>query len=185
MRGSIWEASCPSEIKFWLLEGGECSLEILEDAEKVPCALGTLEMGGEENCRSVWGNPRVQGTRVWFQTLLRERPHLIGKFWSSVVVERKSSNNWLRCPGNMENILKFPLSPEAALGGDQTRLGVLRKGHHQQIWCGFHVLEAVETEATSAAKHCRSKSSTKTSRNKDGLTDQMASPWCRDICGPP
>lgn len=123
----------------------------MKDLEKLTHAPVPLEMGDHGNPRIVWGNPTVQENQVRFQLSFQGEPRLIGMSCSSMIM-RGSSSSWLRCPSNMENILKFPMSPEAALGGDPKSLGVLWKEHHQHIWCGCHVLEAVETEATSAAE---------------------------------
>lgn len=137
---------------FYLLAGEESVVEMVKDLMEVLHALVPLEMRDNGNPRSIWGNPRVQGSWVWFWSSLWERPHWTGKSCSSMTVEWKSSPDWQRCLGHMENILKFPLSPEAALGEDQKGGDVLQKGCSQETWCGFHVLEAVETEAGSAAQ---------------------------------
>lgn len=121
-----------------MLAGGECAVEMLEDPEKVLHVLVPLEMGDNGTPRSVWGNPGVGGTCGLIAIIILGEANLIGKSCSSMMLEWKSSINWLRCPGYMESIVKLPVSPEAALGGDQKGLGVLQKGRQDAI-STFHV----------------------------------------------
>lgn len=180
MKGEFGEACCSTgddilavgrrRICSWVAEG---------PWEGTPCPGAS---GDERERKPQKHLGKSQRTWVCIQWSFQKRPHLIGKSCSSMMVEWKSSNDWLRCLGYMENILKFPVSPEAALGGIPKGLGVLQKGRHQQMWCGFHVLEALETEATSAAKAMWADIPSK-NQQEWGLTDWMAPSWSHDTYG--
>ena len=146
MKGEVGETSCSTGNHILAMSRRIWGRDAEVPWEGTPCPGAP---GDERKQKPQKHLGKSQRTWVCVQLSFQERPHLIGKSCSSMMVEWKSSNDYLRCLGYMENILKFPVSPEAALGGIPKGLSVLQKGHRQLMWCGFHVLESVETEAMS------------------------------------
>lgn len=110
----------------------ESEVEMLKDPKKVLHVLMPLELGDNGSQKHL-GNSQSTGDLdlILIITGGEDTPNreTVQQPDSGV----KSSTGWLRCLGYMGNILKFPVSPGAALGGDQKGLGDLQKGGHQQL----------------------------------------------------
>lgn len=98
----------PQKITLQLWAQGECAAQMLEDPKKVVPALVLQEMGDHGNPRSVWGNPRVQGTQGWIPVINLKEATPNREILQQYDVGVEKQHRWLRCPGYMENILKFP-----------------------------------------------------------------------------
>lgn len=81
---------------------------MLEDPEKVLPALVPQEMGDHGNPRSLWGNPRVQGTHGWILVINLREAAPNGEILQQYDVGVEKQHHWIDMSRLYGKHLKIP-----------------------------------------------------------------------------